>query len=144
MKVMIDLNVVLDVLQKREPHFAASAEVLGMAASGKLEALLPAHCLTTLHYIISKHADKDAANTAIDWILTNLHVCPEDEKAFLRARALPLDDFEDAVVATIAEATRCAHIITRNVTDFKASPISAMAPEEFLALLHSARDRVKS
>jgi hypothetical protein len=29
MKVMIDLNVLLDVIQKREPHFGPSAAVVG-------------------------------------------------------------------------------------------------------------------
>ena len=135
MKVMIDLNVILDVVQKREPHFGASSEVLALAAKKRLNASVPSHCLTTLHYIIQKHADVAAANNAIDWILGKLHVQPENERDFLRARSLPMNDFEDAVVAAIAESAGCTAIITRNITDFRKSPIPAVTPEEFIATL---------
>ncbi len=133
MRVMVDLNVLLDVIQNREPHYGASAAVLARAARRELDALLPSHCLTTLHDIIAKHADAATANSAIDWVLGKLHVYPEDEKAFLRARAFAMTDFEDAVVAAIAESSGCACIITRNVADFRDSPIRALTPEEFLA-----------
>jgi hypothetical protein len=33
-KVTLDINVFLDVLQKREPHYAASAQVVGLVTSG--------------------------------------------------------------------------------------------------------------
>ena len=135
MKVVIDLNVILDVFQKREPHYGASARILASAAKGEMEALLPSHCLTTLHYITTKHADTDAADAAIDWVLSELRVQPEDEKIYLRARSLPLADFEDAVVAACAEKAKCACVITRNVSDFQKSPVTAMTPEEFLATL---------
>ncbi len=135
MKVVIDLNVILDVFQKREPHYGASARVLASAAKGEMEGLLPSHCLTTLHYITTKYADTNAADAAIDWVLSELSVQPEDEKIYLRARNLPLDDFEDAVVAASAETAKCNCIITRNVSDFEKSPVTAMTPEEFLATL---------
>lgn len=135
MKIMIDLNVLLDVIQKRKPHFDASAEVLALAVKKQVDALLPSHCLTTLHYIVQKHTDTTIANKAIDWVLGKLQVQPESEKEFLRARSLPLVDFEDAVVAAVAESSGCTAIITRNVADFKASSIPALTPEEYLASL---------
>lgn len=44
----------------------------------------------------------------------------------------PDNDFEDAVVAGLAEASQCDLIITRNVSDFANSPIAAMTLEEFV------------
>ena len=44
-----------------------------------------------------------------------------------------MTDFEDAVVAAIAESAGCSVIITRNITDFSQSPVSAITPEEFIA-----------
>ncbi len=139
MRVMIDLNVILDVVQKREPHFGASSEVLALAAKKRLNASVPSHCLTTLHYIIQKRADTAASNDAIDWILGKLHVQPENERAFLRARSLPMNDFEDAAVAAIAESAGCTAIITRNIMDFRKSPVPAITPEEFIATLPSKK-----
>ena len=49
MKVTLDINVLLDVFQKREPHYAASAQVVSMVTSGTLAGVCPAHGLTTLY-----------------------------------------------------------------------------------------------
>ena len=46
--------------------------------------------------------------------------------------AAPLTDFEDAALASAAEAAGCELIITRNVADFGSSPVPAVTPEEFL------------
>jgi len=53
-------------------------------------------------------------------------------KNFQRARLLPLKDFEDALVASVAEATGSGSIVTRNVPDFAGSPVPAVTPTEFL------------
>lgn len=54
MKVMVDLNVLLDVFQRREPFFAASSGVMAIALEGRVEAVVPTHSVTTLYYIVSK------------------------------------------------------------------------------------------
>ena len=53
-RVLIDLNLVLDVLQKREPFYAASAGVLACAETGLVEGFVAAHTLTTLFYLLAK------------------------------------------------------------------------------------------
>ena len=45
-----------------------------------------------------------------------------------------MDDFEDAVVAASAKLSGCDYVITRNVQDFRLSPVSAVPPAEFLAM----------
>ncbi len=133
MTVMVDLNVLLDVIQRREPHFGASAKILAMAARDEMTALVPSHCLTTLYYIVAKHAGRAKADATVDWVLARLKIQPATQEDFLRARSLPMPDFEDAVVAVLSETARCRHVITRNVTDFEHSPVFAVTPEEFLA-----------
>ncbi len=130
MKVLVDLNVLLDVIQKREPHYRASAAVLSHIARGELGGAVPGHALTTVHYLVSRFADRDSANETIDWILGDFEVIGEGRDIMLRARGLPMEGFEDAVVAAAAETIHCDWIITRNLTDFKASPIPAITPKE--------------
>jgi len=132
LKVMLDLNVLLDVAQRREPFYAASAAVLSQAIEGPNVACLPGHALTTLHYIVAKHAGREPAGTLVDWVLDHLEVVPQDRAQFVRARNLKLTDFEDAALASAAEASGCALIVTRNVADFGSSPVPAVTPEEFL------------
>lgn len=67
MKVTLDINVFLDVFQKREPHYAASAQVVSMVAAETLAGVCPAHGLTTLYYLVRKHASRPEAEAAMQW-----------------------------------------------------------------------------
>ncbi len=138
MKVALDLNVVLDVVQNRQPHYQDSAEVLSRARTGEIEAVLPSHAVTTLYYVIARSAGSTKAGQTVDWLLTHFEVGVADKTIFRRARQLSFADFEDAVVASVAEATRCDYVVTRNVPDFAGSPIPAMTPADFLAALPPA------
>ena len=137
MKCLLDLNVVLDVLQKREPFYQVSARVLSKTIEGELEGFLPGHAVTTIYYIVSRHANQSLADKAIDWLLAHLEIIPQDKALFARARSLSLADFEDAAVASAAEATGCEVIVTRNVKDFTGSPVQALTPEELVILIES-------
>jgi predicted nucleic acid-binding protein len=135
MKVLIDLNVLLDVVQKREPHYAASAAVLSCVVRKDVEACLPGHALTTIHYVVGRSRDRKKADEVVDWLLGAFDVVGEGKEEFLRARRLPMGDFEDAVVASAAERGGCDCVVTRNVADFRGSPVRALTPEEFLGVL---------
>ena len=49
MKITLDLNVVLDVVQNRAPYYQDSAEVLSRARTGEFAVVLPSHAVTTLY-----------------------------------------------------------------------------------------------
>ena len=135
MKVLLDLNVLLDVIQEREPHYAASAEILSRIAWGELEGAVPGHALTTIHYVASKFGDREIGDEAVEWMLKEVEIVGEDRELFLRARSLGLRDFEDAVVASAAEHACCDYVVTRNVGDFAGSPVPAITPGELTAEL---------
>jgi predicted nucleic acid-binding protein len=123
--VTVDINVVLDVFQKREPHHDASAQVVGLVVSGTIRGVFPAHGLTTLYYLVRKHASRPDAETAMDEVLRHFQIGNLDAAGWQQARQLGVADFEDAVVATVAAQTASAFIITRNVDDFRGSPVPA-------------------
>ena len=130
--ILIDLNVLLDVVQKREPHYRVSAAVVEAVVQGATEGMLPAHAATTLHYIVGRYQDRKTANGVVDWLLRYFAVAPVGREELLRARALGWTDFEDAVVAASAESGGCRAIVTRNVKDFPGSPVEVVTPEEYL------------
>lgn len=138
MKVTLDINVLLDVFQKREPHYAASAQVVSMVTSETLAGVCPAHGLTTLYYLVRKHASKPDAEAAMDQVLRHFQIGNLEAADWQEARGLSFTDFEDAVVATVARATGSAFIITRNVDDFAGSPVPAITPADFLSQLATA------
>ena len=134
MKVLIDLNVLLDVVQCRSPHYQDSAAVLSLVRAEGLRAMIPAHGITTLHYIIAKAAGQAQAAESVDWLLEHFEVAAVGRETLRRARQLPFGDFEDALVASLAEATSCSHVVTRNTADFARSPVPARSPTDFLVL----------
>jgi hypothetical protein len=135
MKVVLDLNVVLDVVQNRGSFYEASAQVLSRARRGEITATLPSHAVTTVYYLVSKAAGKPKADQTIDWLLAHFDIAVADKMVFCRARELNLRDFEDAVVASVAEATHCDYIVTRNIPDFGGSPVRAITPSYLLGIL---------
>ncbi len=56
--ILVDANVPLDVLAKREPHYATSAAVWALVEQGEIEGLLAAHTVTTLHYLVIEHLNR--------------------------------------------------------------------------------------
>ena len=54
-RVLIDINVLMDVLQKREPFYEASAQVLSLAEDARIEGFISAHAVTTLMYLLAKN-----------------------------------------------------------------------------------------
>ena len=141
MTVTVDINVLLDVFQMRQPHYAASAQVLSLVTAGTLTGVCPAHGLTTLYYLVRKHASKADAEAAMDRVLRHFQIGNLEAAGWQKARRLPFTDFEDAVVATVAEATASTFIVTRNTDDFSGSPVPAITPSDFLGQFEHADER---
>jgi predicted nucleic acid-binding protein len=116
--VTVDINVLLDVFERRQPHFVESARVLSMVAAGSLTGVLPAHGLTTLYYLVRKHASKTDAKSAMDRVLNHFEIGNLDVAGWGKARQLPMDDFEDAVVAPSLKSP------TRHLSSHETSAIS--------------------
>ena len=135
MRIVVDLNVLLDVAQNRTSFYQDSQEVLARAREGECEAFLPGHAITTFFFIMAKFADVPTAQTAVDGLLADFGIVGPGKTILTRARSLPMTDFEDCVVAASAEAAGCDHIVTRNVADFAGSPVPALTPADFLTLL---------
>ena len=139
-KILIDLNVLLDVLQARAPHAKASAAILAAAEQGAIEGWIAAHSVTTLYYLYAKSHSPAAARRSLVGLLGFLHVAPVDENVLKQALGLPYSDFEDAVQMASALAVGAACIVSRNVKDFRLGPLPVHSPAECLPLLRIASE----
>ena len=135
MKVMADLNVLMDVLQRREPFFASAAALCDWGSKMGNSLAVPAHAVTTVAYIVRKTAGAKAERTALEWLLGRFELVPADTNVFRLALSLEMDDYEDAVVAASAKLSGCSFVATRNLQDFAKSPVTPVMPSEFLASL---------
>lgn len=130
MRLLIDINVLLDVALQR-PGAPASARVLGLCGR-QHEAWLAWHSIATLAYLIERQRTDIAGRDFIRGLLAWADVAPTSRADAVAALDLPIADFEDALQAAAAMACGAQVIVTRNVRDFKASPVMARTPEAFL------------
>lgn len=135
MKVLLDINVVLDVVLERAPWAADSARLLDAAERGAVKAFVAGHTITTAYYVISRNSTARKAATAIADIMRVATIIPVDRADFTQALVLGMTDFEDAVQAAAAAKIGADFIATRNAKDFRRSPVSPRSPAELLAMV---------
>lgn len=137
MKVLIDLNIILDTFLEREPFYIDSAEAMALAETNQVEGVVAAHTLTTLFYLVSRQLSTARARTILTDLLQVVRVAGVDQATIERSLQLPYRDFEDAVQMAAAMGAGAQFVVTRNIKDFKAGPLPAIQPAELVALLKS-------
>ncbi|MCX6937884.1 MAG: PIN domain-containing protein [Verrucomicrobia bacterium] len=126
MRILLDTDVLLDVALAREPHLAASAEVLRWAeAQGT--AAVAWHSLPNCAYLL-----KNGGRPFLERLLRIVEVAPVATSEARRALLLPMTDLEDAFQAASALAWDADFIITRNLRHYANSPVPALTPAAFL------------
>ena len=134
MKLLIDTNVVLDVLLRREPFCDAAAEVLSMAQRENIREYVSASAITDIYYIASRQIkDRTAARELIKRLLTVVSVAAVSEREIKNALSLMWTDFEDSVQYSVALLNEMDAIVTRNPNDYRQSDISVYLPEDILS-----------
>ncbi len=134
-RVLIDLNILLDVLQRREPFYETSARLLASVETGRLVGYVASHSLTTLFYLIRKDRSPADARATITSLLQFLRVAPVDGSTIEQALNLDYEDFEDAVQMICAVQCKTDYLITRNVRDYKPALVPVLQPVDFLGTL---------
>lgn len=134
-RVLVDLNVALDVVQQRPSFYADSARILDAVVRKEVTGLLAAHSITTLFYVIEKWRNRETAVAAITSLLDVFTVAAVNDQVVRKALTWGWQDFEDAVQMTAALDAQVDYIITRNKQDFEAQPVPVLNPASLLALL---------
>ncbi|MDR3325040.1 MAG: PIN domain-containing protein [Spirochaetaceae bacterium] len=118
---LVDLNVILDFLNRRNHHESAK-EVVDLCADKKIAGYLCAHEIK----------DVDKVKETITTILDIFTAIPVNERVLRSAILSPVSDYEDAVVEISAKEYGLDCIVSRNVVDFKNARIPVLLPEDFL------------
>ncbi len=133
-KILIDLNIILDFLNKRNFHQEA-ARLINMCVENKISGFICAHEVTTLSYfLLKKQTDKTKVINTITALLDIFNVIPIDESILRDSLISPISDYEDAVIEVSSMKNNIDYIISRNISDFKLSRIPTYTPEQFFLL----------
>ena len=133
MRLLIDGNIVLDVLEKREPHFADSSKIWKLCETEQEEGYISALTFANLVYVMRKELDPEKIEDVWKLLSMIFHFTDLSVLDMNRAAGMHWADFEDALQTATAERLRVDCIITRNVKDYRNSKIVAFTPTEFLA-----------
>jgi predicted nucleic acid-binding protein len=135
LKLLLDINVILDVVLRRKPWTNEAAQLLTVVESGAVEGYIAAHTLTTIHYYVSKYMGRVAGAAMVADLLRIVRVVPLGGADFLQALLLGTDDFEDAVQTIAALQIGADYLVTRNGRDFNKELVEIRTAGEVLALL---------
>ena len=137
MRVLIDLNLVLDVLLDRQPHADAGAALWASVEAGEADGVIAAHCVTALHYLASRSGGRAFADECVAGVLTVFGVAPVDDAVLQQALGMGWPDFEDAVCASAGLAAGCHALATRDPAGFKRAPLPVMTAAEVVTAIRS-------
>lgn len=133
MRVLVETDVILDVLQKREPFFTDSYRALRRALENDAECLISASAATDIFYVLRKSlGSAQQAKEHIDQLARVVSFADVQGMDIHTALMRAMPDFEDAVVDAMAERSGASYILTRNIKDFTGSVVPAILPADFL------------
>ena len=132
MNVLIDGNIILDVLQNREPHIEASSKVWKLCETNLVNGYVSALTFADMVYVMRKEMTPAKVYEVLKKLALIFHFTELSISDMEKAARMMWKDYEDAVQAAIAERIRATAIITRNIKDYQQSKIPAFTPAEFL------------
>lgn len=135
MKLLIDANILLDVLQGREPHLRDSALIWKLCEAGMAEGWVSALSIANLVYVMRRELDPQRVEEILGRIGLIFRVADLTAADLAQAAASRWDDFEDALQSAAAARLHADFIITRNIRDYTKSRVPARTPAEFLAYM---------
>ena len=138
MRALLDTCVVIDGLQSREPFCKAAQELFLAAANNRFIGCITAKAATDIYYLMHRYTHDEKVSRAMLGKLFTLFDVLDTAGADCR-HAIPsaISDYEDAVMTETAVRTEADCIVTRNLDDYRHSPVPVFAPDDFLKKLEA-------
>lgn len=142
MKLLLDTNITLDFLARRDPFFEPAAKLMVLGYVNETELLISFSQLTDIHYVLTHGAnkvDEQVARIRMKKLRAMVGVVSLGATEADSAIDLGWNDFEDTCVYLAAQKAKVDAIITRNKKDFRNSPIKVMTADELFEYLEAEK-----
>lgn len=136
MIILLDLDVVLDFALDRKPFAEASAQLLDILQAKPGTAFIAWHSIANSYYIVTPKRSRNNAKDFLAGLTGFVEVAPVNTESFRYAAKLPMRDFEDAMQVAAAAACDAEVIATRNLRDYRNSPIRSAPPRDLVGELN--------
>lgn len=133
MKLFLDANVLVSVLNKEYPLFPHSARILSLADQLRYQLYTTPICLAISFYFAEKKSGAGLAKRKMEVLSSKLHIASVDSIVVSRAVSDPsVVDFEDGLEYYSALQHECQAIITEDSEGFYFSEIPVYDCKKFL------------
>ena len=138
MKILLDTNVVIDILLKRQPYYEDAVLISILLEKDILEGYISASAITDIYYIINKEfKDREKSLGKIKDILRIVYVASVNEFNIYEAIDSNWDDFEDALQYIVGKEIDVDYIVTRNTKDYEKSIVKIIEPNRLLDVIET-------
>lgn len=135
MKVFLDTNILVDFLTDRGA-FTKHATGIFLFGTGNILLYSSTHAFATTYYILKKYTDEKELRSKLLELTELVEVLDVTKAQLKKALISDYNDFEDGLQIINAESTGgMDYIVTRNLRDFRKSPIPAVAPDKMVEMI---------
>jgi predicted nucleic acid-binding protein len=132
MKIFVDANILVSVLNKEYPLFTHSARILSLAGTKNFEVYTSPICLAISFYFAEKKHKTKPAREKISILCNHISIAPATGDVVQRTIAnKKINDFEDGLEYYSAMESNCGFIITEDIGDFYFSEIPVLNAKGF-------------
>ena len=133
MKIFLDANILIAVLNKEYPLFTYAVRILSLTENNKFKVYTSPLCLAIAFYFSCKKSGDEIARQKIALMSRQLHICDTNALAVSNTiKNKRILDFEDGLQYYSAVDSGCKVIVTENVKDFYFADIAVKDSENFL------------
>jgi len=133
MKLFLDANILVSVLNKEYPVFTYSSRILSLADNKKFEIFTSPICLAIAFYFAEKKSGNAIAKRKIEILANKLSIAESNQLTVRKAtKNKQIHDFEDGLEYYSAVQSNCKCIITEDQNDFYFSEIEVLNSKDFL------------
>jgi len=134
--VLLDTNIIMDALQERQPFDIEAKEILLRAQNAEFACYFTANAVTDIFYLYSRARDLKSARQVLGFLLATYKIVSVTHEDCVNAMDIPIDDFEDALVASCAKKIEADYIISRDEKFLRgSSPVKVIDAKDFLQML---------
>ncbi len=132
MKIFLDANILVAVLNKEYPVYTYAARIMSLADNSRYKVYTSPLCLAIAFYFAEKKSSRTKAKEKIRVLSSHIEIAGTDANSVIQTISnKKINDFEDGLEYYSALAAKCEVIITEDTNDFYFSDIDVQTSSGF-------------
>ena len=133
MRIFLDANILVSVLNKEYPLFTYAARIVSLADNKKFTVYTSPVCLAIAFYFAEKKSGTQSAKQKIKLLSEKILIAEVGKNEVIRAlENKQVNDFEDGIEYYAAVNNKCDVIVTEDTDDFYFAEIKVCRAMNFL------------